>query len=626
MSEKSTKSPERDMRDVGSPKARLLKNQRSRHDSVASRTRHDSVLSGRSIGSGSLHRRLSYRRQSSLGLPHCDSFKSMILEEKKEIEVAKEGVEEHYARRIPWWTSKRLCLSIVCFCGFFCLYAQRVNLSIAIVCMVKHGHSTNNGQTLDNSSSIYNISSNFTSNGTIYTHSEDETSTVIIRSTIKQCPVALSTSTLKGEFVWDKQLQGVILGAFFWGYTFLQIPGGWLAERFGPRLIISIGMLLVSTLTLLTPICARISPYLLTVCRVFIGVGEATMYPGAQVLWAKWSPPEERSRLVGFSFGGCQLGNALAFPIGSLLCAYGFDGGWPSIYYVLGAVSFVWCIVWIVFVRDSPEEMPGITDIEKKYILHSLGDDEDPDDQHHHKHTAKPWKSILTSGAMWAILIANACGNYGAYMLLTQMPTYMKEVLKFDIKSNGVFSMIPYLLFWVFIIIAGIFADFFIAREILSIGATRKLCCSIGMFVPAIFLVILGYMDCFKQTEAVVLLTLSMAFCGFQFSSFFINHGDIAPKFAGTLFGITNMGASVPGIIAPYVVGAITQNKKPKEWRIAFYIAAVVYCVGAVAYIILAKGEVQEWADINHKQGQKTELHEIQEEDQEHDEKSNNKV
>lgn len=67
-------------------------------------------------------------------------------------------------------------------------------------------------------------------------------------------------------------------------------------------------------------------------------------------------------------------------------------------------------------------------------------------------------------------------------------------------------------------------------------------------------------------------------------------------------------------------------QKKTKEWRIAFYIAAVVYCVGAVAYIILAKGEVQEWADINHKQGQKTELHEIQEEDQEHDEKSNNKV
>lgn len=48
---------------------------------------------------------------------------------------------------------------------------------------------------------------------------------------------------------------------------------------------------------------------------------------------------------------------------------------------------------------------------------------------------SKPWKAMFSSGAMWAILIANACGNYGAYMLLTQMPSYMKEVLKFDIKS-----------------------------------------------------------------------------------------------------------------------------------------------------------------------------------------------
>lgn len=80
------------------------------------------------------------------------------------------------------------------------------------------------------------------------------------------------------------------------------------------------------------------------------------------------------------------------------------------------------------------------------------------------------------------------------------------------------------------------------------------------MFIPALFLVILGFMDCFQQTLAVVLLTLSLAFCGFQFSSFFVNHGDIGPKYAGTIFGITNMGASVPGIIAPYVVGAITKH------------------------------------------------------------------
>ena len=80
------------------------------------------------------------------------------------------------------------------------------------------------------------------------------------------------------------------------------------------------------------------------------------------------------------------------------------------------------------------------------------------------------------------------------------------------------------------------------------------------MVIPAIFLVATGYMDCQTQIGAVVLLSLSMGFCGFQFSSFFINHGDIAPKYAGTVFGFTNTGASIPGILAPYIVGALTQD------------------------------------------------------------------
>lgn len=75
-------SPEKEHRPAISPKARLLRKQRTRQDSERSR---------QSVGSGSLHRRLSYRRQSSLGLPHCDTFKSIILEPKEDIEISKEG-------------------------------------------------------------------------------------------------------------------------------------------------------------------------------------------------------------------------------------------------------------------------------------------------------------------------------------------------------------------------------------------------------------------------------------------------------------------------------------------------------------------------------------------------------
>ncbi|XP_055995958.1 sialin-like [Ostrea edulis] len=495
---------------------------------------------------------------------------------------------------VPWWTSWRVRFSGLCFVGFFFLYAQRVNLSIAIVCMIKtelsapeikyHSNATNvsvSGTLPQNVTAGYE-------QGFLNQTSAPGGSSIVT----KTCPEPSDSQNLEGEFTWDKSLQGGILGAFFWGYTVMQIPSGVLSERFGPRYMIFTGMLIVSILTILSPFLARGSPYLLIGTRALLGIGEATMYPGAQVFWSKWSPPHERSRLVAFAFGGSQLGNALAFPISSLLCEY---GGWPSIFFFLGSCSLVWTLLWGFFARNSPGEMPNITDVEKKYIEHSLGKDRLPEQVDLRK-KSKPWKSFLTSLPVWAILVANAAGNYSAYMLLTQMPTYLKEVLKFGIKSNGLYSMIPYLAFWLIIILAGIFADTLISNEILSIKWTRKLFCAIGHFVPAAFLIGLGYMTCFQQEGAIALLSLSMAFCGFQFPSVFVNHGDIAPNYAGTIFGITNTGASIPGIIAPYVVASITVNKTQEEWLVAFYIAAVIYCLGAIFFLIFSDGEIQEWA------------------------------
>ena len=80
------------------------------------------------------------------------------------------------------------------------------------------------------------------------------------------------------------------------------------------------------------------------------------------------------------------------------------------------------------------------------------------------------------------------------------------------------------------------------------------------MIGPAIFLVGTGFMDCDQQIEAVVMLTISVGLCGFHFSGHFINHGDVAPPYAGTLFGISNTAATIPGILSPYVVAAMTKE------------------------------------------------------------------
>lgn len=539
----------------------------------------------RTFSTGSRVSYVSYSaRRPSLSLSHSDAIPYYMEKPTK---------EEIDLEKVPWWTSKRVLLSGTCFIGMFLLYALRVNISIAIVAMVKSDFemgAAGAGNVTNGTVSVFNSTTN-----TTYTVNA---TTTTIAPEGDDCPKSEGGGTkVEGTFEWDRQLRGLILGAFFWGYTVMQIPSGFLSDRFGPRLTIACGMFPVAIFTIITPFLARGSPYLLLVGRVIIGFGEAMMYPGMQSLWARWSPPHERSRLVGTAFGGSQLGVALTFPLAGLLCAYGFDGGWPSVFYIFGLVGFLWCCLFVFYARNSPGEMPGITQIEKDYIEKSLGVyGQTDEDRKKSRQSTKPWKKIFTSGAVWAILLANACGNYGAYMIMTQIPTYMKDVLKFDIKSNGAFSMIPYLVFWMFTIIAGKFADFFITREILSIEWTRKLCCAIGVVMPGIFLIITGYMDCHRQVAAIVLLSLSMGFCGFQFSSFFINHGDIAPKYAGTVFGFTNTGASVPGIIAPYIVGAITTHGSVGEWRITFYIAGVIYCLGAVVYAFLAKGEVLDWA------------------------------
>ncbi|KAK6181307.1 hypothetical protein SNE40_009189 [Patella caerulea] len=541
------------------PRSSLLRRVRNRTISSSS---HDSTASLR-------RRYLNRRRSLSFDLSHHNSplYKEDLPPFPDHIVQAK----------VPWWTSKRLQLAVMCFFGFLCLYAQRVNLSIAIVSMVDHSDTPELSN--NNSSNLY-LTTTVASN----------------RALEAKCPEALSNKSHPGEFKWSKELQGLILGSFFWGYLLLQVAGGWLSERFGAKKVIAIGMFPVAILTLLSPICARASPYFFIVVRGILGIGESVMYPAAQALWARWAPPNERSRLIGLSYAGGQFGNALIFPIGGFLCHYGFDGGWPSVFYVIGSVGFIWTLIWCIFAYDSPAEHPTISTLERDFIQHSLGDNQESFKKKH----KTPWLSIFKSKAVWAIIIAHACANYGAYMLLTQIPTYMKEVLKFDIKANGVFSMLPYLSFWLFILISGTIADLIIKGELLTVAHTRKIMTAIGTIGPGLFLIGTGYMECDQKMAAVAMLTLAVALCGVHFSGHFINHSDIAPPFAGTLFGISNTAATIPGILAPYIVGAMTKNGTRGEWLITFYIAAGVYTFGALVFCVLAEGEVQSWGHIEH--------------------------
>ncbi|XP_025090960.1 sialin-like [Pomacea canaliculata] len=448
----------------------------------------------------------------------------------------------------------RYVLALMSFLGFFNAYCLRGNLSVALVAMVTNPSSDN-------------------------VNASDE------------CPgaeITANVTRLGGEFDWDQNSQSLILGAFYYGYILTQVPGGWLAEKMGGKLLFGAGILCTSILTLFTPLAARAGvPYLVAV-RVLEGVGEGVTYPTMHAMWGDWSPVYERSMLATFSSSGAQLGTVFVMPISGLLCEHGFAGGWPSVFYVFGAFGCVWFLFWLLLVYDTPARHPRITMEERKYIESSIGGKR--------KKIPTPWKRIVTSPEVWGIMTAHFANNWGLYGMLTCLPIYLKTVLHFNIQENGLLSSLPHLVMLVTQIFISYVADCIRSRRYLSTVVSRKLMNTLGQVLPACLMLAAGFSGC-DAAIAVALLTLSLGFSGFAMAGFNVNHLDIAPRFAGTLLGITNMVGTIPGFVGPTVLGVLTnENQTFVQWRVFFYLTAALYLAGAALFCILAKGEELSWA------------------------------
>ncbi|RUS79713.1 hypothetical protein EGW08_012521 [Elysia chlorotica] len=400
-----------------------------------------------------------------------------------------------------------------------------------------------------------------------------------------------STTDKPGEFNWDERTQGNILGAFFYGYMVSQLPGGWLATRYGGKRVFGLGVLCTSVLTLLTPLAARSSIYLFIALRVVEGIGEGVTFPAMHSMFGVWAPVFERSKLVVFAYSGSEIGTVISLPISGLLCDSNIAGGWPSVFYIFGSLGVLWTLCWFVFVYDTPASHPWISQVERSYIEHSIGKVTN--------RSRPPWGKIFTSSAVWAIVAGHWACNWGLYVFLTCLPTYMKEILKFNIKTNASLSAIPYALSWIIKLVSGPMADFLRRNGYLSTKNTRKLFNSLGSFLPAGLVLLVGVVGC-DHVTAVLTLTLCVGMGGFAGAGYGVNHLDISPRFCGILLAITNGFGTIPGFLSPLLVGSLTNNNQTRgQWMIVFYITAAIYVVGASIFALLAQGEVQQWGGVH---------------------------
>jgi ACS family sodium-dependent inorganic phosphate cotransporter len=189
--------------------------------------------------------------------------------------------------------------------------------------------------------------------------------------------------------------------------------------------------------TLLTPPTAVLHISLVIFMRVLEGIGGGVTFPAMHVMLASWAPPNERSVMSAIVYAGTALGTVISMLLAGLLAGW---FGWEWVFYVMGGLSCIWLVLWLIFIQDSPSKQPLISQEEREFINSSLG----KGDGHAVKRSV-PWKKVFTSGPFLGILIAHTCSNWGWYMLLIELPFYMKQVLQLEIKQNATATAVPFL-------------------------------------------------------------------------------------------------------------------------------------------------------------------------------------
>lgn len=279
--------------------------------------------------------------------------------------------------------------------------------------------------------------------------------------------------------------------------------------------------------TLLTPAAAHAGVWVVVLMRVLEGIGGGVTFPAEHTMISNWAPPTERSTISSIIYAGTALGTVISMLMAGMLADW---LGWASIFYVMGGLSCIWMVLWIFLIQDTPAQQPFIDQDERDYIVSSLNSGGGND----HGPKKIPWKAILTSAPFFGILIAHTCNNWGWYMLLIELPIYMKGVLKFEIKENAVFTAIPFLTLWFFSIFISKTLDSLRAKGTITTTTARKTATLIASFIPLCCMLTLCYIGCNKMA-AVVVAGIGVTSIGAMFSGFLSNHIDLAPNFAGEL-------------------------------------------------------------------------------------------
>jgi len=313
------------------------------------------------------------------------------------------------------------------------------------------------------------------------------------------------------------------------------------------------------------------------------------MMPTTHALFSRWTPRGRTTRDVTLVYSGEQFGYVVGMLLGGVLSDYGFAGGWPSVFYVLGAAGCVWAASWFLLCFSSPSTHPRISQAEREYLEVAIGPRVDK--------PKTPWRKIFTSVPLLACAVAKFTHMWGYQTLVNGLPLFYYDVLGFDMSTNGVLASLPYIAAAGMMVIAGKIADWLRAQSKLSTTTVRKIFCALGLFLPGVFLIVAGFLGC-DRVLVVLTMIAAMGCQGMAWAALAVNPLDLSVLHAAVVFSITNSTSTLSSIAVPLVIGDLTyENPSRSQWRKVFCIAAGIEWFGCIVFLLFGSGEPQNWHD-----------------------------
>jgi MFS family permease len=358
-----------------------------------------------------------------------------------------------------------------------------------------------------------------------------------------------------------------VFSAFAVAYATFEILTAWWGERIGPRRVLTRIVTWWSCFTIATASAWNYSSLL--VIRFLFGAGEAGAWPNATLAFSRWTPIHERGRMQGFFFAAAHLSGGLTPLVVAAMVPY---LSWRTIFAACGAVGFVWALAWFRWFRDEPRDHPAVDSAEAELIEAGrvLG----------HGHGGN-WQVLVASPSVWFLCLAYFSNSYGAYFVMTWLPTYLAEQRGFQTESLSFFSGLPLLLSVFGDISGGAVTDFMTRRFGLRVGRSGVAVTGYALAAVAMFASVVAT----TPVMAASLIAIAVAASMFPLSASWAACIDIGGEHTGVLSAAMNTTGQFGSILSPIVTGWVVTHFS--NWQMPLVIMGGLYLASAIFWMFL---------------------------------------